>query len=98
MPLYNYEALNATGKTIKNQIEATSTEDAILHIKMMGYFPTSVRETKKAASSQYQIRPQEDASISNSSYLLRVFLLGAIAGTLFGASTTALVCFLLWQK
>ncbi len=44
MPSYQYEAMNAQGQEIKDEIEALSTEEAISKIRNMGYFPTKIKE------------------------------------------------------
>ncbi len=53
MPVFQYEALNASGKPEKGTIEASSSEEAIQRIKLQGHYPTSVREqkVKKSASA-----------------------------------------------
>ena len=54
MPTFAYEALDATGKPRKGELDANSSDDAIQQIKSQGFFPTSVRErkTKGAAGAQ----------------------------------------------
>jgi type IV pilus assembly protein PilC len=47
MATYTYQALNASGKTQKGTVEATSSEEAIQRIKAQGYFPTSVQPQKE---------------------------------------------------
>src|SRR3954452_1332281 len=52
MPTYAYEAMNASGQEVKEEIDATSSEEAIAKIRGTGYFPPKVREkaaTKKVA-------------------------------------------------
>ena len=44
MPTYAYEAMNASGQEVKEEVEATSSEEAIAKIRGKGYFPTKVRE------------------------------------------------------
>ncbi len=44
MPTYQYEAMNAQGQEIKDELDALSTEEAISKIRNMGYFPTKIRE------------------------------------------------------
>ena len=44
MPTYNYEAMNAQGQEIKDEIEALSAEEAVTKIRNLGYFPTKIRE------------------------------------------------------
>jgi type IV pilus assembly protein PilC len=50
MATFTYEALNAAGKPQKGTVEASNSEEAIQRIKSQGFFPTSVREQKKAAA------------------------------------------------
>src|SRR4051812_4067370 len=50
MPTYAYEAMNASGQEVKEEIDATSSEEAIAKIRGKGYFPTKVRE--KAAKKK----------------------------------------------
>ncbi|MBN1844734.1 MAG: type II secretion system F family protein [Sedimentisphaerales bacterium] len=44
MPTYQFEAMNAQGQEVKDEIEALSSEEAISKIRNMGYFPTKIRE------------------------------------------------------
>jgi len=44
MPTFQYEAMNAQGQEVKDEVEALSTEEAISKIRNMGYFPTRIRE------------------------------------------------------
>src|SRR2546428_2989594 len=44
MPTFTYEAMNVAGQEVKDQIEATSTEDAIAKIRNLGYFPTKIKQ------------------------------------------------------
>ncbi len=44
MPLFQYEAMNAAGQEVKDEIEAISAEDAITRIRQQGYFPTKVKQ------------------------------------------------------
>src|SRR3954468_2350233 len=59
MPTYAYEAMNASGQEVKEEIEATSSEEAIAKIRGKGYFPTKVRE--KAGKKKVQ-KKKEDAT------------------------------------
>ena len=43
MPVYRFEAMNAQGQTIKNEIDAVSEEEAIQKIRAQKLFPTSVK-------------------------------------------------------
>jgi len=44
MPTYAFQAMNASGQEVKDEVEATSSEEAIAKIRGKGYFPTKVRE------------------------------------------------------
>jgi type IV pilus assembly protein PilC len=44
MPTFAYEAMNAAGEEIKDQIEAVNTEDAVAKIRNLGYFPTKIKQ------------------------------------------------------
>ncbi len=44
MPIFQYSAVNAKGKSVKDKIEASTTDDAIAKIRGLGYFPSSVKE------------------------------------------------------
>jgi type IV pilus assembly protein PilC len=52
MPKFQYEAMNAAGQEVKDEVEAPNSEEAIAKIRGLGYFPTKVRQkggAKKAA-------------------------------------------------
>src|ERR1700722_2399903 len=58
MPTFTFEAMNKSGQEVKNEIEATTHEEAISRIRQQGLFPTKVREKsakklgrKKAAAT-----------------------------------------------
>jgi type IV pilus assembly protein PilC len=44
MPKFQYEAMNAAGQEVKDEVEAPTTEEAIAKIRTLGYFPTKVRQ------------------------------------------------------
>jgi type IV pilus assembly protein PilC len=44
MPTYAFEAMNSSGQEVKEEIEAASSDEAIVKIRAKGYFPTKVRE------------------------------------------------------
>ncbi len=50
MAKYNYVALDLKGKEVRGELESDSTTGAISRIREMGYFPTDVKEAKKAAA------------------------------------------------
>ncbi|MFQ5501465.1 MAG: type II secretion system F family protein [Phycisphaerae bacterium] len=52
MPKFQYEAMNAAGQEVKDEVDAPTSEEAIAKIRGLGYFPTKVRQKggqKKAA-------------------------------------------------
>ncbi|HUN82379.1 MAG TPA: type II secretion system F family protein [Phycisphaerae bacterium] len=54
MPIFQYEAMNAAGQEVKDEIDAPSSEDAIAKIRALGYFPTKVKQkggAKKTAAA-----------------------------------------------
>jgi type IV pilus assembly protein PilC len=52
MPTYAYEAMNASGQEVREEVDAASSEEAIAKIRGKGYFPTKVRE--KAGKKKVQ--------------------------------------------
>ncbi len=44
MPKFQYEAMNQAGQEIKDEVEAASTEEALVKIRSQGYFPTKIRQ------------------------------------------------------
>jgi type IV pilus assembly protein PilC len=64
MPVFQYEALDAQGLEIKDEVEALSQKEAISKIRNMGYFPTKVRSRgagKKAAKAAAKPGPRRGA-------------------------------------
>ncbi len=62
MPVFKYEALNASGQEIKDEIEAPSKEDAVSKVRGLGYFPTKVVEKvdrKKLAAKKGGAGPKQ---------------------------------------
>ncbi len=44
MAVFQYQALNAAGQEVKDEVEAPSKEEAVAKVKSLGYFPTKVVE------------------------------------------------------
>jgi type IV pilus assembly protein PilC len=44
MPTYRFEAMNAQGQSVKNEIDALNEEEAIQKIRAQKLFPTSIKE------------------------------------------------------
>ncbi|WP_428937563.1 type II secretion system F family protein [Fontivita pretiosa] len=58
MPIYAFEAMNSSGQEVKDEIEASSSEEAIAKIRSRGFFPTKVRE--KAGKKKVAKKPGEE--------------------------------------
>lgn len=54
MATFVYEALNAQGQEIKDELEAATREEAVAHVRGLGYFPTRITEKadKKKVSAK----------------------------------------------
>jgi type IV pilus assembly protein PilC len=52
MPVYKYEAMNASGQEVKDELQAPSSEEAVTKIRNLGLFPTKISE--KAATRRVQ--------------------------------------------
>ncbi|RLF44561.1 MAG: type II secretion system F family protein, partial [Thermoplasmata archaeon] len=64
MPTYYYEAMNSVGQTVKGEIEATNTEEAVSKVRSMGHFPTKIKQRaakKAAAPGRAEARPAAPA-------------------------------------
>ena len=44
MPTFAFEAMNSSGQEVKDEVEASDSQEAIAKIRQKGYFPTKVRE------------------------------------------------------
>src|SRR5688500_3410187 len=54
MPTYAFEAMNSSGKEVKEEIDAANSDEAIAKIRGKGYFPTRIKEkaAKKSAKKK----------------------------------------------
>ncbi|MDG2220248.1 MAG: type II secretion system F family protein [Rubripirellula sp.] len=52
MPVYQFEAMDATGEEIRDEIDASNEEEAQTTIRQMGYFVTKISEKKQAAAAK----------------------------------------------
>jgi type IV pilus assembly protein PilC len=60
MAKFLYEAMNQAGQEIKDEIDASNTEEALGKIRALGYFPTKIRQrggAKKAAGKGGPAKP-----------------------------------------
>jgi type IV pilus assembly protein PilC len=44
MPVFTFEAMNSSGQEVKDEIEATTSDEAIAKIRNKGFFPTKIKE------------------------------------------------------
>ena len=44
MPTYQFEAMNAEGQEVRDEVDAANQEEAVQKIRAMSYFPTNLRE------------------------------------------------------
>ena len=51
MPTYQFEAMDATGQEIRDEIDAANEEEAQTTIRQMGYFVTKISQKKQAAGA-----------------------------------------------
>src|SRR6185436_4038152 len=51
MPMYQFEAMDATGQEIRDQIEAATEEEAQTTIRQMGFFITRITAVKSATAA-----------------------------------------------
>lgn len=61
MPVFKYEALNAQGQEVKDEIEAPTKEEAVSKVRGLGYFPTKVAEKvdRKQAATRKAMRGKQ---------------------------------------
>ncbi|TWU60109.1 Type II secretion system protein F [Rubripirellula tenax] len=52
MPVYQFEAMDATGQEIRDEIDAANEEEAQTTIRQMGYFVTKISVKKQAAGQK----------------------------------------------
>jgi type IV pilus assembly protein PilC len=66
MATFLYEAMNQTGQEVKDQIDASSAEDALEKIRNLGLFPTRIREKGGKKKGKDSCRQEEGARASPS--------------------------------
>ena len=54
MPVFQYEAMNAQGKMVRDEIEARDENDATSRIRDLNLFPTRITEKKQKKTTQAQ--------------------------------------------
>lgn len=66
MPKFQYEAMDAQGKEVKDEVEAPNSEEAVAKIRAQGYFPTKVKQKggqKKSAAGPLPGQRRKSTSI-----------------------------------
>ncbi len=63
MPVYQFEAMDATGQEIRDEIDAANEEEAQTTIRQMGYFVTKISVKKQAAGQTAKGRKKRGRSI-----------------------------------
>lgn len=51
MPVYQFEAMTAQGQEVKEEVEASSQEEAVQKIRAKNYYPTQIRQKSGAGKS-----------------------------------------------
>ncbi len=65
MPLYQYAAMDATGKERKGQKEAANEEAVTAFLKDQGLFPTSIKQIRKVESKKKETGKKEEKKKSS---------------------------------
>src|SRR5687768_13879233 len=60
MATFAFEAMNSSGQEVKDEVEASDSQEAIAKIRQKGYFPTKVREN--AAKKKVAKKGKEDVT------------------------------------
>jgi type IV pilus assembly protein PilC len=61
MPVYTYEAMNSSGQEVKDEIDASTSDEAIAKIRNKGFFPTKIKEKALKKSAK---KKKDDQAIS----------------------------------
>jgi len=64
MPSYKYEAMNASGQEVKDEVQAPSSEEAVTKIRNLGLFPTKISEKAAARRVQAAAGPGAQKKVS----------------------------------
>jgi type IV pilus assembly protein PilC len=58
MPVYQFEAMDAAGQEIRDEIDAANEEEAQTTIRQMGYFVTKISVKKTGSCRRWPIRQE----------------------------------------
>ncbi|MDB5323874.1 MAG: epsF 5 [Phycisphaerales bacterium] len=61
MPVYTYEAMNSSGQEVKDEIDASTSDEAIAKIRNKGFFPTKIKEKALKKSAK---KKKDDQAVS----------------------------------
>ncbi len=51
MPIFKFQAVNSEGTSIKDEVEALSSEEALEAIHSKGFYPTTIKQVKALTKS-----------------------------------------------
>ena len=68
MPRFTFEAMDGQGKTVKDEVEAVTQEEAISRIRRLGYFPTSIREKVARGAARRAVAPGKRKALAFGGY------------------------------
>jgi len=93
MPVYTYEAMNSSGQEVKDEIDATTSDEAIAKIRNKGFFPTKIKEKAQKRSA----KKKKDETMSGPTRKMPISIGGVprkqlVAFTRQLSTLTTLVC------
>ena len=81
MPLYQYAAMDATGKERKGQKEAANEEAVTAFLKEQGMFPTSIKQVRKVEVKKAVKQPKKPGEKKKSAMNINISLGPAVIKT-----------------
>jgi type IV pilus assembly protein PilC len=65
MPIFKYHAVDNNGATIKDKVEALSSEEALVAIRDKGFYPTDIKQTKDDIVTESTTAKKRKRSLSS---------------------------------
>jgi type IV pilus assembly protein PilC len=65
MPIFKFQAVNSEGASIKDQVEALSSEEALEVIHSKGFYPTTIKQVKAKALTESITGKKRKSSLSS---------------------------------
>ncbi|ODS32398.1 MAG: type IV fimbrial assembly protein [Candidatus Scalindua rubra] len=65
MPIYKFQAVDSKGTSVKDKIEAISTENALDAIRSKGLYTTQIKQVKDSASPASEVSKKRKSSITS---------------------------------